>query len=645
MKHNIETLTIKELFKNDRYRIPIYQRNYAWGRSEISQLIQDIIDYIPENRNYYIGTLVVYPQELQNSVVFDTIDGQQRLTTLSILLSVLKNDFNEVSWYDEIILSFESRPLSQTGLEFCYDGKFNGSQLYHNTIKEAYYFIKNDLDVKLREYNIPIEKFTDFLSQYVTILRVEVPADTDLNHYFEIMNNRGEQLEKHEVVKALLLDALYDDKAKYNKQKQELFHLIWDACSQMERYLQFSFDPKLRIKLFGKDWSELKITSYNDLLSEYIAFKGDALDKEYLKFSIDDIVNGQKRNKSANNNPDVSDRFTSPINFQNFLLQILRVQTSNNEYALDDKRLIDFFRKELRHKTAEEKKTFATEFLFNLLKGKWLLDTYIIKRQFLANKEGWSVLKLKTKDGSKGYYVNTFGDDNNWDNEYIVMLLSMFHVSTPTMIYKHWLNAALYYLFNEDNITAESYRLHLEMVAKQLICFRFLNPDAKNKLDYFTLTYNNAEISKEFPIIQYDNKLLTYGCIENNLIFNFLDYIIWCNSDEEVVANFEFTFRSSVEHYYPQNPIGGKPLNDQNVLNSFGNLCLISHQKNSKLNHHLPSAKKNYYAKLDSGGHLSFDSLKQYIMMSEYDADIWNENSINDHQKKMVDLLNDFIQN
>ena len=55
MSHQVQTFNIKELFNSGKYRIPIYQRNYAWGRSEILQLIQDIVDYIPEKTNYYIN--------------------------------------------------------------------------------------------------------------------------------------------------------------------------------------------------------------------------------------------------------------------------------------------------------------------------------------------------------------------------------------------------------------------------------------------------------------------------------------------------------------------------------------------------------------------------------------------------------------
>lgn len=221
----------------------------------------------------------------------------------------------------------------------------------------------------------------------------------------------------------------------------------------------------------------------------------------------------------------------------------------------------------------------------------------------------------------------------------------MFHVSTPTMIYKHWLNAALYYLVNADEVNTNDYQYYLEKLAKDLFCFRFLNNDTETKIDYYTLIYVNHLVPKKYPLVREDNPLLTYGNIENNLVFNFLDYIIWMNDEDDNFSNFEFSFRSSVEHYYPQNPIGGKKLEVEQALHSFGNLCLISHQKNSKLNHHLPTAKKNYYNKLDHGGQLAYDSLKQYLMMNNYNSETWNEHDIYDHNSDVIEMFNKFIQN
>ena len=58
-------LNIIRLFSSDNYIIPIYQRNYAWKNPEITQLIQDIVDYIKKDKTkpYYIGSLIAYERK------------------------------------------------------------------------------------------------------------------------------------------------------------------------------------------------------------------------------------------------------------------------------------------------------------------------------------------------------------------------------------------------------------------------------------------------------------------------------------------------------------------------------------------------------------------------------------------------------
>ena len=66
---------------------------------------------------------------------------------------------------------------------------------------------------------------------HVHIIHYRVPKDVDLNHYFEVMNSRGEQLEKHEIVKAKL-------SALLEKEDMKKFCQIWEACSDMSFYIQ-----------------------------------------------------------------------------------------------------------------------------------------------------------------------------------------------------------------------------------------------------------------------------------------------------------------------------------------------------------------------------------------------------------------------
>lgn len=253
---NIKPLKIKELFKsNDVYRIPIYQRNYAWGKGQVEQLIQDILDFSEINKDkiYYIGTLVVYERKENNSTIYETIDGQQRLTTLSILLSILDFNFKP-------ILSYESRETSNKTFEAIYNKVqdkesdiFKDVDNYNTTMKNAYETIKSSLN-KIKETQLQL--FKDYLLNYVEILRVSVPPDTDLNHYFEIMNNRGEQLEKHEVLKSKML-SIFKDKEKERK----VFTKIWDACSDMSRYVQYGYDVRQRLSLYTSPLGRLSITS------------------------------------------------------------------------------------------------------------------------------------------------------------------------------------------------------------------------------------------------------------------------------------------------------------------------------------------------------------------------------------------------
>lgn len=72
--------------QNAQYVIPRYQRAYAWEYDEIVQLIEDIYDAASDDSNYYIGTLIVYKTK-DDPETYEVIDGQQRLTTLYLLLS------------------------------------------------------------------------------------------------------------------------------------------------------------------------------------------------------------------------------------------------------------------------------------------------------------------------------------------------------------------------------------------------------------------------------------------------------------------------------------------------------------------------------------------------------------------------------
>ena len=104
-----QEFTVEQVFNNNEYLIPIYQRNYAWSRFEIEQLLDDINDIdINKTKKYYLGNLIVNERSIN---CFEVIDGQQRLTTLFLLLCFLNNQS-----INEGTLKFEARETSNRTL-------------------------------------------------------------------------------------------------------------------------------------------------------------------------------------------------------------------------------------------------------------------------------------------------------------------------------------------------------------------------------------------------------------------------------------------------------------------------------------------------------------------------------------------------
>ncbi|MFP6253908.1 DUF262 domain-containing protein [Helicobacter pylori] len=89
--------TIKEIFLEEGYSIPNYQRDYAWKDKNFRDLWEDLeeaIEYNKKGQGHFIGTMVVAKNEY-NKKLYDIIDGQQRITTIFMLLYVLASKQNE----------------------------------------------------------------------------------------------------------------------------------------------------------------------------------------------------------------------------------------------------------------------------------------------------------------------------------------------------------------------------------------------------------------------------------------------------------------------------------------------------------------------------------------------------------------------
>lgn len=646
-----ERLTIGELLKpgpENRYLIPRYQRNYSWGDKEIGQLIRDVADYrARRHKAYYIGTLVVHRRE--DSGDFETVDGQQRLTTLTLVIAWLRREgIVKEGCFPEPVIHFQSRVKSDRVLRELfalqhrpghsprYTGGLegiegsgslvDGFELLGKAFKEVHDDQKGGEDLKAW-----LTEFYHYLCSNVVIFRVHVPADTDLNHYFEVMNSRGEQLEKHEVLKASLM-------AELDAGDSSTFARIWDAASNMDRYLQMSFKTPARTALFGADWQGFLPESFQQIRDALAGegSDGDAkgtggpgMDRGKSLAEILDNASGNESSSSEDNDQkDHARQFHSHIDFSNFLLHVLSLSVSDEPITLDDKRLIEQFDQHITGIREKEVKVAAIRnFGHRLLRARYLFDRFIVKRDLRTGREEWSMRRLKGYSGSANY-VNTFGNDADdgtvdvaTDTARIIMLQAALQVSNSSHSFKYWMLGALRYLMalpQPDPVKAEPYLAHLESMTRGFV--------------------SDIAPGSQAASLNYRSESLRYGGVRS-ILFNFLDYLLWVgnrhrafNDSKIRVDEFKFTYRSSVEHHAPQHPLNGTPNKFGDDVHRFGNLYLIEHGKNARLSNFDAESKEQQFLKYTTA-----DSLKQQFMMDRTGP--WDAEALARHEGQMFQVL------
>ena len=592
MNNDLKIISVIHVFDNINYLVPIYQRNYAWSEIQIVQLIEDIESSIDgSNKNYFLGNLIV--NQTDNNV-YEVIDGQQRLTTLYLIEKYLGVVFAKEA------LRFEAREKSNRTLSYVSDNSnpvlieelsspeiLNGIQIIDS------YFKTQDIDKS---------RFVRKLER-VFLIQVQVPQNIDLNHYFEIMNTRGEQLELHEIAKAKLLEVLEND------HDRNTAALIWEKCSNMNSYVQMNFDVDARSSIFTDHWSSLRqsINAF-DSIKNKIPTRNALTDKKTLL----DILDEKRMLKNSTSlSEDENERFESTISFPNFLLQVNAAmrKLEEEDASLDDKHFLN----NLAWTWSSPEK--AKDFLFHLLKCRVLFDKYVLKREFARDyKETgkWSLQRLEKysdskKKGDKPKYVGTLGDESN-DNKKLRTLQSCLRITYTSPKTMHWITVILSNLLENEATDIISV---LENYCKKKV----VDSDYQNR--------------KGFGF--------------ERIVFCYLDYLIYRDGysydGKEIISSmqedWQFQFRSSVEHFYPQHPVEGEQW-EEDDLNGFGNLALITISGNSKFSNLPPVGKINSYPSVIK------QSLKLKIMekMTKLGDGKWTEAKSSIHKDEMFSILN-----
>ena len=263
------SLTIKSLFGNPEalYQIPRYQRPYSWGDEQLEKLWDDLREAQQFEANYFLGSVITAkPEEASNYL--DIVDGQQRLTTLLIMLCVFRDlypqinqaildtdpfaiDFNIVKSsirYNDRFERLRLKTHSNHESDFQQLVLNEGASIKnkrpfkkHLKIEEAptYKFINTSafFTEKLEELGVgEAGLFINYLFNKVKIIRIDCQSVSFAIKLFQVLNDRGLDLSNSDLIKSFLIGRihkLYDQNPELKKQKEDQFMDDWKYCENI----------------------------------------------------------------------------------------------------------------------------------------------------------------------------------------------------------------------------------------------------------------------------------------------------------------------------------------------------------------------------------------------------------------------------
>lgn len=217
-----EAKTIRELLKGVKYSIDYYQREYKWKEKQVKELIDDLAgkfleEYNPKHSrqevqqypHYFLGAIIISQKDNASYI----IDGQQRLTSLTLLLILLRNLQNAVN-IDELIAS-EKYGKKSFNLDVperapCMEALFKEEAFDPTDRSESvqnlharYHDMESAWPEELDSKALPY--FVDWLLENVHLVEITASSDDGAYTIFETMNDRGLSLSPTDMLKGYLL--------------------------------------------------------------------------------------------------------------------------------------------------------------------------------------------------------------------------------------------------------------------------------------------------------------------------------------------------------------------------------------------------------------------------------------------------------
>jgi uncharacterized protein with ParB-like and HNH nuclease domain len=329
MNFNFESTdtTIKNLFKKyTQFRIPVFQRDYSWSPSYYNQFLDDIITSLESRsgstgssdspKNYFVGTMVLSGHK--GATTIDVVDGQQRLTVITILFSAISKRLDEIGEKKlseatfryvqeeddngELINHLQSDSSSPffdvfvQSLDDKYKEEEQASTLEEESLKKTYTDFYNALspdDLKKhsvfnnKNYKNALILIRDQLLS-ATLIEITTTNKSSAYKIFEILNAKGKGLASIDLIKNSIFEKYYNDKGGLEKLASKKWEKI--QTNLRERNQNIGLLTFYRQYWLSKYERVTNVQLYDSFKRNFIdSDQADSLKDQYMKF-LSDLV-------------------------------------------------------------------------------------------------------------------------------------------------------------------------------------------------------------------------------------------------------------------------------------------------------------------------------------------------------------------
>lgn len=296
-----ESSFIEITSNENKFEIPFFQRAYVWKEENWKRLFDDLFQSYKDKSSPFLGSIILKRNQGLNNICY-VIDGQQRLTTFSILLKSIIDQINKK------VTSFENCLFDENynGRDIKISHSHIDRQRYEEVLtnKQNKYISNNIYDCYNYFTNVVKENFTseeekfnfakDLISKNVFVV-VNIKQEEDEQKIFDSINSTGEKLTATDIIK----NAIFDKALKISNENKaiDLYEKYWqNIFEKNEEELLFWNSENKVARTSGRVRSEILLHSVAIILGFYDISKGDKIEqlssiyKNYIKnFDINDI--------------------------------------------------------------------------------------------------------------------------------------------------------------------------------------------------------------------------------------------------------------------------------------------------------------------------------------------------------------------